>query len=268
MKLNHISAAVILSALTATAALATEGADYAPIYLDKTAITLDAGYMMDIDGLTVDSLTGGSISMSYVFNRTDKSAHSIGLTFGYFEGDDDGELNDDTGIYELPEMADAVAFRQITYSASEKLSQEILPIIITYKYHRNITDSISCYAGARAGVYITKSEARRKSDYVELTGAVFGDSDPLIGVQTYSVKGYDSRTSVAPTFGLELGVEYQFAKNWSWHLDGSIDASFNVQRLKSLQEHSNDGLYAVENPEKSKGTAVSATIRTGFSYQF
>ena len=256
-----ISAAVILSALTATAALATEGADYAPIYLDKTAITLDAGYMMDIDGLTVDSLTGGSISMSYVFNRTDKSAHSIGLTFGYFEGDDDGEFHYDTGIRYTEEQFPY----QITNDATENLSQEILPIIVTYKYHRNITDSISCYAGARAGVYISKSKVSRHSNnWFIMASPDMG----LANVEVWEETGTYSRTSIAPTLGLELGAEYQFAKNWSWYLGGSIDASFNVMRQKTLQEHSDHAINTVANPETSKGTAVSATIRTGFTYQF
>ena len=260
MKPNVLSSAVILSALTATAALATEGADDAPIYLDKTAITLDAGYMMDIDGLTVDSLTGGSISMSYVFNRTDKSAHSIGLTFGYFEGDEDGAMyiENDGGTTDYTE-------RLLTIDRKETLSQEILPIIVTYKYHRNITDSISCYAGARAGVYISKSEANRREDY--------NHYEKMYDKYYTSVYALDesinySRTSVAPTLGLELGAEYQFAKNWSWYLSGSIDASFNVIRQKTIQEHSRDALYSTRHPETSKGTAVSATIRTGFSYQF
>ncbi|MBQ8480693.1 MAG: hypothetical protein IJ503_09980 [Akkermansia sp.] len=261
MKLNHVSAAVILSALTATAALATEGADYAPIYLDKTAITLDAGYMMDIDGLTVDSLTGGSISMSYVFNRTAKSAHSIGLTFGYFEGDDDGgESHYDSGII----GAETPYPSRVTYDITETLSQEILPIIVAYKYHRNLTDSISCYAGARAGIYISKSKSSRSSRYYYKHDI----SQTLYETNEVVERATNSRTSVSPTLGMELGVEYQFAKNWSWHLSGSIDASFNMMRQKTIQEHSENALWAVQNPETSKDTAVSATIRTGFSYQF
>ena len=261
-----ISAAVILSVLTATAALATEGAEYAPIYLDKTAITLDAGYMMDIDGLTVDSLTGGSISMSYVFNRTAKSAHSIGLTFGYFEGDDDGALNTDTGeIPSYDESGNQVGIAKSTYDVTETLSQEILPIIVTYKYHRNITDSISCYAGARAGIYISKSKATRQSSFIYIDVDVVAGKAEGYGMDE---KGSSSRTTISPTLGMELGVEYQFAKNWSWHLSGSIDASYNVIRQKTLQEHSEDALWAVLTPETSKDTAVSATIRTGFTYQF
>ena len=257
-----ISAAVILSALTATAALATEGADYAPIYLDKTAITLDAGYMMDIDNLSVDHLTGGSISMSYIFNRTDKSAHSIGLTFGYFEGDDDAAMHKETdgGTTDYTE-------RLYTRDITETLSQEILPVIISYKYQRNITDSISCYAGARAGVYISKTEVSRRDVWSHY-------QKKYDGTHTSIAKADDdctnSCTRVAPTLGIELGVQYQFAKNWSWHLSGSIDASFNMIRQKSLSETSFEAANKLitTNPETCKGTAVSATIRTGFSYQF
>ena len=281
MKPNVLSSAVILSALTATAALATEGADDAPIYLDKTAITLDAGYMMDIDNLSVDHLTGASIGMSYIFNRSEKSAHSIGLSFGYFDGSESETY--------APYLSERIEYpaetivegyliplnvvEQSQYSPSQKISQQIIPVILTYKYHRHITDTISANVGVRAGVYISKTSSKTRVGTLALTNYYLDDAsmgNPLV-LQDY-IEGHDygesSHTSISPTIGLEIGMEYKFAKNWAWNLSASLDASFCLDREVPCMENSKGAEWAAAYAETSKETAVSATIRTGFSYQF
>ncbi|MDO5464846.1 MAG: hypothetical protein Q4F40_07915 [Akkermansia sp.] len=284
MKPNVLSSAVILSALTATAALATEGADDAPIYLDKTAITLDAGYMMDIDNLSVDHLTGASIGMSYIFNRTEKSAHSIGLSFGYFDGSESETY--------APYLSERIEYpaetivegyliplnvvEQSQYSPSQKISQKIIPVILTYKYHRNITDSLSANVGVRAGVYVSQTSAKTRIGSETLYNFYLAEETYGIPAGTQIAQdvssgcdtGKSSHTSISPTIGLEIGMEYKFAKNWSWNLSASVDASFCLDREVPCMENSKGAEWAAAYAETSKETAVSATIRTGFSYQF
>ena len=163
MKKHTLSAAIALAAVSATGAFASEGSDLAPIYLDRTAISVDAGYMMDIDNLSVDSLWGGTIGMSYIFNRSEKSAHSIGLTFGLFKGNEN-DTYPTFSVYGPEEMWQGQIEQMInTYSPQQKISQQIIPVIVSYKYHRNITKAISAYVGARAGVYISKTSAKTSS---------------------------------------------------------------------------------------------------------
>ena len=275
-----ISAAVILSALTATAALATEGLDDAPIYLDKTAITLDAGYMMDIDNLSVDHLTGASIGMSYIFNRSEKSAHSIGLSFGFYDGSESETYSRFLSpITYAPGFWEGIPVditTQSRFSPEQKISQKIIPVILTYKYHRNITDSLSANVGVRAGVYVSQTSAKTRIgsetlDNIYLAEETYGipagtqiAQDVSSGCDT----GKSSHTSISPTIGLEIGMEYKFAKNWSWNLSASVDASFCLDREVPCMENSKGAEWAAAYAETSKETAVSATIRTGFSYQF
>lgn len=227
MKKHTLSAAIALAAVSATGAFASEGSDLAPIYLDRTAISVDAGYMMDIDNLSVDSLWGGTIGMSYIFNRSEKSAHSIGLTFGLFKGNEN-----DT----YPSFSEEKWLGQIdTYSPQQKISQQIIPVIVSYKYHRNITKAISAYVGARAGVYISKTSAKTRIGS-ESTLIQNNNEIPFSSGYDY---GESSHTSVSPVIGMELGVEYKFAKNWSWYVSGSIDASFSMDREVPAPENKN-----------------------------
>lgn len=262
MKPNVLSSAVILSALTATAALATEGLDDAPIYLDKTAITLDAGYMMDIDNLSVDHLTGASIGMSYIFNRSEKSAHSIGLSFGFYDG---SESVQEAPIIKLDisDIPTGVLTNRNSYFPHQKFSQQIIPVILSYKYHRNLTDSFTTHIGARAGVYISKSTAKTTITGEEYSSVTSPNSPPNEVSTKIHDYGERTHTSFSPTIGLEIGLEYRFAKNWAWHIGASIDASFEMNREVACENE-----YAAFDAEVSKDTAVSATIRTGVSYQF
>lgn len=268
MKKHTLSAAIALAAVSATGAFASEGSDLAPIYLDRTAISVDAGYMMDIDNLSVDSLWGGTIGMSYIFNRSEKSAHSIGLTFGLFKGNEN-DTYPTFSVYGPEEMWQGQIEQMInTYSPQQKISQQIIPVIVSYKYHRNITKAISAYVGARAGVYISKTSAKTRIG-ADVTLSVkapnVNDEIPLSSGYDY---GESSHTSVSPVIGMELGVEYKFAKNWSWYVSGSIDASFSMDREVPAPENKNGVEWAAYSAETSKETVVSSTIRTGFSYQF
>lgn len=270
MKKHTLSAAIALAAVSATGAFASEGSDLAPIYLDRTAISVDAGYMMDIDNLSVDSLWGGTIGMSYIFNRSEKSAHSIGLTFGLFKGNENDTYPPFTVYGPVEEILPGWTQQMInTYSPQQKISQQIIPVIVSYKYHRNITKAISAYVGARAGVYISKTSAKTR-----IGGDItIKEEDVLNGNAEYPFSsGYDygesSHTSVSPVIGMELGVEYKFAKNWSWYVSGSIDASFSMDREVPAPENKNGAEWAAFSAETSKETVVSSTIRTGFSYQF
>lgn len=272
MKTRTLSAAIALAAVSATGAFASEGSDLAPIYLDRTAISVDAGYMMDIDNLSVDSLWGGTIGMSYIFNRSEKSAHSIGLTFGVFDGDESHTyprfLSDKEVTKDISPGIDYEV--QSRFSPSQKISQQIIPIIVSYKYHRNISSKFSAFVGARAGVYVSKTTAKTRIG----AETIFNYVDPLTGTilaQDYAEgadDGESSHTSVSPVIGMELGVEYKFAKNWSWYVSGSIDASFSMDREVPAPENKNGASWAAYSAQTSKETVVSSTIRTGFSYQF
>ncbi len=274
MKKHTLSAAIALAAVSATGAFASEGSDLAPIYLDRTAISVDAGYMMDIDNLSVDSLWGGTIGMSYIFNRSEKSAHSIGLTFGMFDGDESNTyprfLSD---IEVTKDFIPGIDYEvQSRFSPSQKISQQIIPIIVSYKYHRNISSKFSAFVGARAGVYVSKTTAKTRIGAETISNYV--DTDPVTGglvAQDYSEGadyGESSHTSVSPVIGMELGVEYKFAKNWSWYVSGSIDAAFSMGREVTAPKNKNGAEWAAYSAETSKETVVSSTIRTGFSYQF
>lgn len=270
MKKHTLSAAIALAAVSATGAFASEGSDLAPIYLDRTAISVDAGYMMDIDNLSVDSLWGGTIGMSYIFNRSEKSAHSIGLTFGLFRGNENDTYPSFTVYGPVEEILPGWTQQMInTYSPQQKISQQIIPVIVSYKYHRNITKAISAYVGARAGVYISKTSAKTRIGgdvTIKEEDVIFGNSEyPFSSGYDY---GESSHTSVSPVIGIELGVEYKFAKNWSWYVSGSIDASFSMDREVPAPENKNGAEWAAYSAETSKETVVSSTIRTGFSYQF
>lgn len=272
MKKHTLSAAIALAAVSATGAFASEGSDLAPIYLDRTAISVDAGYMMDIDNLSVDSLWGGTIGMSYIFNRSEKSAHSIGLTFGVFDGEESNTYPRFlSAILVHPDYIPGIDCEmQSRYSPSQKISQQIIPIIVSYKYHRNISSKFSAFVGARAGVYVSKTTAKTRIGAETISNYV----DPLTGnilAQDYTEGadyGESSHTSVSPVIGMELGVEYKFAKNWSWYVSGSIDASFSMDREVPAPENKNGAEWAAYSAETSKETVVSSTIRTGFSYQF
>jgi len=271
MKKHTLSAAIALAAVSATGAFASEGSDLAPIYLDRTAISVDAGYMMDIDNLSVDSLWGGTIGMSYIFNRSEKSAHSIGLTFGLFRGNENDTYPTFSvyGPVEEPWPGAGYTEQMIdTYSPQQKISQQIIPVIVSYKYHRNITKAISAYVGARAGVYISKTSAKTRIG----SEMSIKEEDANGSVEFPLSSGYDygesSHTSVSPVIGMELGVEYKFAKNWSWYVSGSIDASFSMDREVPAPKNKNGAEWAAFSAETSKETVVSSTIRTGFSYQF
>lgn len=259
MKKHTLSAAIALAAVSATGAFASEGSDLAPIYLDRTAISVDAGYMMDIDNLSVDSLWGGTIGMSYIFNRSENSAHSIGLTFGYFSGSESTNY---------PAFSETISDAGVTltdfFYPRQKISQEIIPVTLSYHYYHNVTNNITAYFGARAGLYISKSTAKSR---IDTSSKITVGSYELPGNTGFDA-GESANTSVSPVVGMEVGIEYKLSKKWAWHVCASLDAAFNMNRVVPCDEHSKGAEWAAYEPEVNKETVISTTLRTGFSYQF
>lgn len=221
MKPHIISAAFALMALSAGSALAAT--DEAPLTEDDeltlACFDLEVGYMMDIDnGLSVDSLYGGTIGTSYIFDATKSDFHKIGFSIGIFYGSD-------TYQYQ---------------GVDQKNTQQIVPVMINYAYHRNISDKCTAYVGARAGAFISKTQQKYAwaSDF-KLT-----------------------HTRVAPTVGVDFGVEYEVSEKCKWNFGVRFDLSAALIQESPLLEQEYTGSVI------SDKDVVSATIHTGISYSF
>ncbi len=222
MKIDNTSAALALMALAAGGAFATEAVAQAPVLFDRNNVELQVGYMTDLnDGLTVESLYGGSFGISYTYNRTPQSSHNLGFSLGAFYGSET-IFSDDI--------------------LSQKCSQHIIPLMAEYKYTYNVAENWGVYVGARAGAYISKTQSKYN----------WADG----GCYKYP------HTRVSPTVGVDFGVEYQFAKDWAWNIGVKIDSSFELVRELPANETMDTGARIEQE------TAVSATIYTGFTYQF
>lgn len=220
MKPHIISAAFALMALSAGSALATT--DEAPLTADDeltlACFDLEVGYMMDIDnGLSVDALYGGTVGTSYIFNATSTDFHKVGFSIGIFYGSDTYNYG----------------------SIEQKNSQQIVPVMVNYAYHRSISDKCTAYVGARAGAFISKTQQK------------FADAGD------YKL----THTRVAPTVGVDFGVEYEISEKCKWNIGVRFDFSAALIQESPLPEQTE---YELTNDKD----VVSATIHTGISYSF
>lgn len=219
MKPHIISAAFALMALSAGSALANteEAALTDDDELTLACFDLEVGYMTDLNnGLSVDWLYGGTIGTSYVFNATKDDFHKAGFHIGVYYGSD-------------------------TYSCGiveQKNTQQIIPVMVNYAYHRNMSDKFTAYVGARAGAFISKTQRKHMS-------GDFGDSKM-------------AHTRVAPTVGVDFGFEYEISEKCKWNFGVRFDLS------SAMTKEPLGDVYI--NPVDED--VVTTTIHTGFSYSF
>ncbi len=214
MKPHIISAAFALMALSAGSALANteEAALTDDDELTLACFDLEVGYMTDLNnGLSVDWLYGGTIGTSYVFNATKDDFHKAGFHIGVYYGSD---------TYNF-------------WGIEQKNTQQIIPVMVNYAYHRNINDQFTAYVGARAGAFISKTQ--QKWADTKLT-----------------------HTRVAPTVGVDFGFEYEISEKCKWNFGVRFDLSAAL-----IEEADLVAPYITSDED-----VVTTTIHTGFSYSF
>lgn len=219
MKPHIISAAFALMALSAGSALANteEAALTDDDELTLACFDLEVGYMTDLNnGLSVDWLYGGTIGTSYVFNATKDDFHKAGFQIGVYYGSDTYQC----GIF------------------GQKNTQQIIPIMVNYEYHRNVSDKFTAYVGARAGAFISKTQRKQMNFPSKM-----------------------SHTRVAPTVGVDFGLEYEISEKCKWNIGVRFDLSSAMTK-----EPLYNGVYDSLSPVDED--VVTTTIHTGFSYSF
>ena len=267
MKSHILSKAFALLALAAAPALADSSPMYeAPLtdddQLSLACVDVDFAYMTDLDGnLTVDNLYGGTITIGYTFNATKTSYHKLGLSVGVLYGDE----KNSTSICMGQDLVDfGYSASDFRMDASEKFTQQIIPVVVEYSYHRAVTSDFSVSIGVRAGVNISKTShdslifagGKYWSDLYDFQLSEYKDGDRMGSNEL-------NHTRIAPVFGVGCGVEYNISDNWKWNAGVDFDFSQGLIRERNYQEINADLGSAVESKD-----IITTTIHTGFSYSF
>lgn len=277
MKTNILRTVCALATLSAGAALASTSSYEAPLsdedQLSIACVDVDFAYMTDLDGnLTVDNLYGGTISLAYTFNATKSAYHKLGFSVGVLYGKSketnrrlllsEEEFNN---AWIFPETGDFGPAAELGYVRSDyrydihdKFTQQVIPLILKYSYHRAVTSDLFVSAGVRAGVMISKTTMERTyvtagSMWPVYTGSPSGVED---------LKIQENHLRVAPVVGVGIGAEYKISDNWTWSVGADFDFS------KSLLRERNDVEVTRYGSQVETTDVITTTIHTGFSYSF
>ena len=154
------------------------------------------------DTQTVPSvLYGGSIGVGYVFKKTDTFNHEVAVSIGCYTG-------------EQSFVAQQFDTTQYPYTAGygSGLSTDVtaLPIQAAYNLEYAITDGLSVFAGARAGLMIRKTSVTDEFLYKE-------DA-------RYTYK--EDSTEVLPMLGIGVGARAYITENLSFTLSYDLSLTF------------------------------------------
>lgn len=130
-------------------------------------------------------LYGASISANWDYMQKDGWTHSLGLSVGYYEGRQTSSWPSD--YYMEP----------VKYKCSIKA----VPIMLSYDFKKDISDSLAVYCGARTGAMVRD------------TGLYYDES-------------VDSCTKVLPMLGLGAGIQMFTSDKWSLNLSYDFTWTF------------------------------------------
>lgn len=187
-------------------------------------------------------LYGASLSGQWEVYAQDKSSHHVGLSIGYYTGDENLSLGS-FGITTLRTTA----------------TIDVMPILLTYNYEYRINDRISVFAGVRGGAVIRKTS---------FENSVFDYS--AYGMGKYTMN--DSSTKVLPTASIGVGAKVAFTENaaleigydfgWTFGKDcGDIHARCDLPGQATQDAIFNKQYYAKDN-------RYYGTVKVGFSFSF
>lgn len=242
MQTHNIVTACALMALSATCAFAQNPEPSFTILRDQTNIEASFGYMTSLnDKLSVDSLMGGMIGISYTFDRTQHTSQNLSFGIGVFQGSESDSYTVDMNW----------ASRGVI---DEDISQTIIPVVLGYRYNYHFNEKFSVWGGARVGLLISKSE----HEYYRETRPT-SPSYNTIGKYKFA------DTDIAPTVGLNIGAEYQITEGFSWMVGVNFDFAPGVERYLEYRKYAReDGFTSSVSSE----SIITSTIYTGFTYKF
>lgn len=221
---------------TASPALTMPQTPQEKFYFDMNLFSVSFAWMKDVNnGLTVDDLMGGTLSLGQSFGETDRYYHTWYARTGYLFGRDSFLTN----TYK--------STRPQIYPGKYSYEQSIIPVTLGYSFHYKWTDHLSTYVGAQAGFYYSKTYKKVGANY-----RYYLNQDQLTPL---SVKR--SHTKFTPTIGLELGVVYKFTKRISWDTGVNFNTTFNLIKEGGTIQ-----------PIYTKEDAFTATVHTGILITF
>lgn len=169
-------------------------------YFDMNRVSVSYAWMTGLsDGLTVDNLMGGTLSLGQSFGETEQYYHTWYAQTGYLYGRDS-----------------FVTSYQYTNGdkSGYRFEQSIVPITLGYTFHYKCSDQLSAYVGAQAGAYYSKTK--------KTSGDIAKD-------KWISIKK-DSHTKFAPTLGVEVGAAYKISKRLTWDLGVNFNTTFSLYK--------------------------------------
>ena len=205
------------------------------LYFDMNLVNVSFAYMKDVNnGLSVDDLAGGTLSLGQSFGETSRYYHTWYARTGYLFGKDPYTI---TEKHEYPAGGG--------YVDGYRCEQSIIPVIWGYNFHYKWTDHLSSYIGAQLGFHYSRTYKTSNSSMKspESNGDVWSKT---------------RHTKFAPTFGLEAGASYKFNKRASWNIGINFNTTKDLYKEKQVSV----------DAEVSKKTAFSATIHTGILITF
>lgn len=207
------------------------------LYFDMNLVNVSFAYMKDVNnGLSVDDLAGGTLSLGQSFGETDRYYHTWYARIGYLFGRDSFLTN--VTKTSQPQILPG------KYS----YEQSIIPVTVGYTFHYKWTDQLSTYVGAQTGFHYSKSYKKVGANY----HYYLNDEDKL---EPLTVK--DNHNSFSPTLGLELGAVYKFNKRLSWDIGVNFNTTFNLIKEGGTIQFVH-----------TKEDAFSATFHTGILLTF
>jgi len=233
-----LSCCAASAADTAAPALTTPQPPMEKPYFDMNLVNVSFAYMKDVNnGLSVDDLAGGTLSLGQSFGETSRYYHTWYARIGYLFGRDSFLTNVYKG--DIPR----------TFPGKYSYEQSIIPITLGYTFHYKWTDRLSTYVGAQAGFHYSKSYKK--------VGASGFRTIVDAGMEYTSPSRKDGHTSLSPTLGLELGIVYKFNKRISWDTGVNFNTTFNLVKEGRTFE-----------PTYTKEDSFNATFHTGILFTF
>lgn len=189
-------------------------------------------------------LYGGTLASNWDFMQKWGLVHSLGFSVGVFYGENSSSFNQ--GYSE---------FGNNIYTDSMNTEVWAIPLTVSYDFKKDISDSLSIYAGVRTGAMIRKTTAN----------GFYGGEQASMGAVEYSDV---SSTKVLPMLGLGAGIQMYTSEKWSINLSYDFVWTFGNDCDRLNASSGSEGYDAWAPKATSKDHRYYGTISFGVTRSF